>query len=80
MQAVERSGTLGHQVLASLRKQAQHLRAILGIYRRQPLVARGGQGSSEGIEAVVLAGVASEAREHAHARRKLRRHVHHRLA
>src|SRR5215211_2126385 len=65
-EAVERSGTL------------EHLRAILGMYRRQPLVARGGQRGGQGIELVVLAGVA--AREHAHPRRKLRRHVRHGLA
>src|SRR5215207_3192992 len=78
VQAVERPGTLGHQVLAPLVKQAQHLRGGLGIDRRQPLVARGGQGGSEGVEPVVLAGVA--AREHPHPRRKLRRHVHHGFA
>jgi hypothetical protein len=46
---------------------------------RQPVVARGGQGGGQGIEAVVLAGVASEAREHPHPCRKLRRHVHYGL-
>ena len=43
VQAIERSRTLGHQVLAPLGEQAQHLRVGLGIHRRQPLVARGGQ-------------------------------------
>jgi transposase InsO family protein len=43
VQAVERSGTLGDLVLAPLGKQAQRLRADLGIDRRQPLVARGCQ-------------------------------------
>ena len=49
--------TFGHQVLAPLGKQAQHLGCGLGIDRGQALVARGGQGGGEGIEAVVLAGV-----------------------
>ena len=44
VQAVERSSTLGDQVLAPLGEQAQHLRCGLGIDRRQPPIARGGQG------------------------------------
>ena len=43
MQAVERPGALGYQVLAPLGKQAQYLGADLGIYGYQPRVARGGQ-------------------------------------
>jgi hypothetical protein len=78
VEAVERPGTLGHQVFAPLGKEAQHLRADLRIDRRQLLVARGGQGGSEGIEPIVLAGVAS--REHPHPRRKLGRHIHYGLA
>ena len=80
MQAVERPGTLGHQIFAPFREQAQHLRFGLGIDRRQPLVARGGQRGGEGIEPIVLAGVASEAREHPHPCRKLGWHVHHGFA
>ena len=77
---LERPGTLGHQVLAPLGEQAQHLRGGLGIDLRQSPVARGGQGGGEGVEPVVLAGVASEAREHPHPRRELGGHVHHGLA
>jgi hypothetical protein len=50
----------------------------LGIYRRQPLVARGGQCGGEGIDPVVLADIAG--REHSHPCGELGRHVHHRLA
>jgi hypothetical protein len=53
VQAVERPGSLGHQVFAPLGKQAQHLRADLEIDRRQPLVARGGQRGGQGIEPIV---------------------------
>jgi len=67
VQAVERSGKLGDLVFAPLRKETQHLRSSLGIDRRQPIVAPGGQRGGEGIDPVVLAGVASEAREHPHA-------------
>jgi hypothetical protein len=43
-----------------------------------PLVAPGGQRGGEGVQPIVLSGVA--AREHPHARRELGGHVHHRLA
>jgi hypothetical protein len=78
VEAVERPCALRHQVLAPLGEQAQHLRFGLWIDRRQPLVARGGQRGGEGIDPVVLAGVAG--REHPHPCRKLGRHVHHKLA
>ena len=78
VKAVERPGALCNQVFAPLGKQAQHFRGGFGIYGRQAFVARGGQGGGEGLELIVLAGVA--AREQPHSRRELGRHVHHRLA
>ena len=78
VEAIERPGALCNQVFAPLGKQAQHLRANLGIYRRQEHVARGCQGGGEGIDPIVLAGVAG--RKHSNPRRKLRRHVHHEFA
>jgi len=71
VQAVECSCTLGHQVFAPLGEQTQHLRCGFWIHRRKPFVARGGKRGGEGIYPVVLAGVASEAREHPYPRRKL---------
>jgi hypothetical protein len=46
-----------------LGKQAQRFGCGFGVYRGQSLVARGGQRGGQGIDLVVLAGVASEARE-----------------
>ncbi len=75
VEAVERPGALGHQVLAPLGKESKHLRANLGSERCQPLVARSGQRGGQGIEPIVLlAGVAC--REHPNPCRELRRHVH----
>jgi hypothetical protein len=59
VQAVERSGTLGNQVLASFGKQAQHFRFGLGIDHCQPLVAPGCQRGGESVQPIVLAGVAA---------------------
>ncbi len=80
VKAVERPGTLCNQGFAPLGKQAQHFRGGFGIYGRHPFVARGRKRGGEAIEAFVLAGVASEAREHPNPRGELGRHVHHRLA
>ena len=63
MEAVQRPGALGHQIFSSLGKQAQRLGCGLGIYCRQPFVARGGQRGCYGIDPIVLAGVASESRD-----------------
>jgi hypothetical protein len=59
MKAVERPSALGHEILASLEEQAQRLGGGLGIYPLQPFVARGCKRGGEGIELVVLAGVAA---------------------
>jgi hypothetical protein len=79
VETVERPSTLGHQVFTPLRKEAQHFGAGLRIDGCQALVTPSGQRGGEGVQSIVLAGVASEAREHTHPCRKLGRHVHHRL-